>query len=145
MDSNNPTVIRKGQRPQQQSGHVGVASGSDDSRPSLGLSKDAFTQTLAPPSVRHVLDTKSTDMIARNRSQYEEEEAIRFHMLELEAEEHARQAARGRECPVPKPRGILGRMLGIQGNDGGDGVDERRSQLRPSRREVDVTAREVER
>ena len=85
-------------------------------------------------------------MTARNPSQYEEEEAIRFHMLELEAEEHARQAARGRECPVPKPTGLLGRILGIRRNDGGeDAGEDRRLQLGPSRRDVDVTVREVDR
>jgi cytochrome c oxidase assembly factor 2 len=60
---------------------------------------------------------RQKDLIARTRL---EEEIELFQMLELEADELARQR---RECPMPKPRTILGRIFGagtgeVKGSDG---------------------------
>jgi cytochrome c oxidase assembly factor 2 len=60
---------------------------------------------------------RQKDLIARTRL---EEEIELFQMLELESDELARQR---RECPVPKPRTILGRIFGagtekVEGSDG---------------------------
>lgn len=43
-----------------------------------------------------------------------DEEVSTFLQLEAEAE---RIAHTGRECPVPKPRGVLGELLGFSGKD----------------------------
>jgi hypothetical protein len=42
------------------------------------------------------------------------EEASTFYQMEAEAEALARI---GRECPVPKPRGIVGQILGFSNNN----------------------------
>jgi cytochrome c oxidase assembly factor 2 len=45
-----------------------------------------------------------------------EEEAALFRELQREAEVLDQQDAR--ECPVPKPRGVLGRLLGFEEKEG---------------------------
>lgn len=51
-----------------------------------------------------------------------EEEAALFRELQREAEILEKQS---RECPVPKPRGMLGRFLGFQDERIVDGADEK--------------------
>ena len=146
MDSDNPAVIRKDQPRQQPPEDVGAPSGPDGGRSSLRPSRNILDEDSLSASIRRVPDPRSITATTRGRSQHDEEEAMRFYMLELEAEEHARQAARGRECPVPKPRGLLGRLLGVQENDRGENGDgNRRSQLRSMQRDVDANTRATER
>lgn len=43
-------------------------------------------------------------------------EAAMFQQLQQEAEVLRAEAVKDRECPVPKPRGALGRWLGFDGD-----------------------------
>ncbi|KIY03946.1 uncharacterized protein Z520_00638 [Fonsecaea multimorphosa CBS 102226] len=47
-----------------------------------------------------------------------DEEAALFRELQAEAEALETQARSARECPVPKPRGWVGRMLGFEEQQG---------------------------
>ena len=51
-----------------------------------------------------------------------EEEAALFRELQREAEALDKQ---GHECPVPKPKGILGRLLGFEDKNMVAGADEK--------------------
>ncbi|OKL56194.1 hypothetical protein UA08_08485 [Talaromyces atroroseus] len=58
----------------------------------------------------------SRETIPNGATQFTEsatEEASTFYQMEAEAESLARI---GRECPVPKPRGIVGQLLGFSNN-----------------------------
>ncbi|OAP62908.1 hypothetical protein AYL99_02135 [Fonsecaea erecta] len=48
-----------------------------------------------------------------------DEEAALFRELQAEAEVLEREARSARECPVPKPRGWVGRMLGFEEQQSG--------------------------
>ena len=54
-----------------------------------------------------------------------EEEAALFRALQREAEALEKEAREARECPVPKPKGILGRLLGFEEKKTVVGVDEK--------------------
>lgn len=41
-------------------------------------------------------------------------------------EEKAVMRKRAHECPVPKPRGVIGEVLGFRSRDGGDGTPQPR-------------------
>lgn len=56
------------------------------------------------------------------------DEVSTFLQMEAEAESLARI---GRECPVPKPRGIVGQLLGFSNNNK-DTADNRQQQSKPS-------------
>jgi hypothetical protein len=47
-----------------------------------------------------------------------DEEAALFKELQREAEELDRASKEERECPVPKPRGIIGRLMGFEDSQG---------------------------
>jgi hypothetical protein len=57
------------------------------------------------------------------RVQRDEEEEVRIRFQEMK-EEAALRESEGRECPVPKPRGRIGELLGF-GRDGQRGRAER--------------------
>ena len=40
--------------------------------------------------------------------------------LQITEKEQARMRKRAHECPVPKPPGIIGRVLGFNGEEGGE-------------------------
>ena len=52
-----------------------------------------------------------------------EEEAALFRALQREAEILEKEARESRECPVPKPRGLLGQLLGFEEKKAAVGTD----------------------
>ncbi len=56
-------------------------------------------------------DVKAAKGVTRSRSRDMEDEAALFQQLKEEAELVEKQA---RECPVPKPSGYIGRLLGFE-------------------------------
>lgn len=77
---------------------------------------DSSASTQADDSSRQIPRTQTSPSRAPVRLAQErdlEEEAALFRELQREAEALEHEA---RECPVPKPRGLLGRVLGFNEN-----------------------------
>ena len=70
-----------------------------------------------------------------------EEEALLFRQLQEEA---AQLASQRRECPVPKPKGVVGRLLGFD-NSGQGGEEAVRAQRYERTTEVKNATRALER
>lgn len=74
------------------------------------------------PSADQISDLKSTTIQAQPRAARKgladhknlEEEAALFRELQREAEILEKADREARECPVPKPTGMLGRLLGFE-------------------------------
>ena len=67
------------------------------------------------PMASEVLQHQSTGARkSLTQSKDLEEEAALFRALQREADVLEREAKEARECPVPKPKGLLGRLLGFE-------------------------------
>ncbi|KAL2397087.1 hypothetical protein ABEF95_000327 [Exophiala dermatitidis] len=83
-----------------------ISCTKDQDRPSSGLAEVLMQQhTPARPRSSNRGLTQSKDL---------EEEAALFRELQREAAALEKEA---RECPVPKPRGLIGRLLGFEDSE----------------------------
>lgn len=70
--------------------------------------------------LQHTKEVAATKAVPPQFAESSADEVATFLQMEAEAESLARI---GRECPVPKPRGIVGQLLGFSHNNNDDDDD----------------------
>jgi cytochrome c oxidase assembly factor 2 len=129
LDADGKTVRRRPRRSQSGEGEVGDKveghdGGIGTADAQLGLGRELKT-LLASTTLTSDSSLAKRDSAKGDRGGGREEEDARALFREMEEEEEAMERER-RECPVPKPRGKIGELLGF----GTDRTRQRREERR---------------
>lgn len=79
--------------------------------------------------MQYTQDIAATKAAATQFADTSADEVTTFLQMEAEAESLARI---GRECPVPKPRGIVGQLLGFTNNSNNTTDNRQQEQSKPT-------------
>lgn len=91
--------------------------------------RKAPESTLQEGHMQYTKDIAATKAAATQFADTSADEVTTFLQMEAEAESLARI---GRECPVPKPRGIVGQLLGFTNNSNNTTDNRQQEQSKPT-------------
>lgn len=90
--------------------------------------RKAPESTLQEDNMQYAKEIAAAKVVPTQFADSSADEVATFLQMEAEAESLARI---GRECPVPKPRGIVGQLLGFSNNNNDTTDNQQQVQSKP--------------